>query len=260
MENKNGSCSSCCSKVTAILSVLALVIASAAYFCPKKGGEPSSASSTFDEKIKGIVLDVIKENPQLVMDAMGEGMAKKRDEAMNKLSDSVADKSADISNASLKFGRLDSKTSIIAFIDPLDTHCVDFLRSMVKISASKKDVCFKLMPVAVLGEDSITLAKVIIAAYEKGAEKALAFIEKVTAEGSEMDKAAIEKALKAAGLNSKEIEGMMEDTDKKLAENGKIAENLRLPLVPAIFMVKGKDIKMLQAVEVEPLVAAIEGK
>ncbi len=255
MENRN---SSCC-KLGTIISVVALLVSSAAYFCPKKASE-SCSSSTFDEKVKGIMVDAIKKNPQLLMDAMGEGIAKKREDTIKQLSTDVAEKSADISKLSMKFGKMDSKTSVICFFDPLCKHCIEFQKSMITLVKAKKDVCFKMMPVAVLGEDSVTLAKVYVAAYDKSPEKALTFIEKITSNDNEMDKAAIEKALTAAGLDNKEIEGMLADSDKKLAENGKIAESLRVPVVPAIFLAKGTDISMIQTTETDALLAAIEGK
>ena len=254
MENKG---SSCC-KLGVILSVLALIVASVAYFCPKKEAGPCS-SSTFDEKIKGIMVDVIKQNPQLLMDAMGEGMAKKREDTIKQISTDVAAQKAEIIKQSLKFGKTDSKNSIICFFDPLCKHCIEFQKSMVKLIKAKKDVGFNMLPVAVLGEDSVTLAKVYFAVYEKSPEKAIEFIEKITAEESNMDKASIEKALKAAGLSYKEIEGMLADSDKKLSANGAIAEKLRIPVVPAIFVTKGSEVNMIQATSVDQLLQIVEG-
>lgn len=255
MENKNSSCSKLCG----IISLAALIMASLAYFYPKKVAEPYS-SSTFDEKVKRVMIDVIKQNPQLLMDAMSEGIAKKREDAIKQLSTDVSEKSADISKLSMKFGKMDSKTSIICFFDPLCKHCIEFQKSMLKLTHAKKDVCFKMLPVAVLGEDSVTLAKVYIAVYDKSPEKALTFIEKITSSENEIDKSVIEKALKASGLDNKEIEGMLTESDKKLAENGKLAESLKVPVVPAIFLVKGKDVSMIQTTETEALLAQIEEK
>ena len=115
-----------------------------------------------------------------------------------------------------------------------------------------------MLPVAVLGEDSVTLAKVYFAVYDKSPEKAIEFIEKITAGDSNMDKASIEKALKSAGLNYKEIEGMLADSDKKLSANGAIAEKLRIPVVPAIFVSKGSEVTMIQATGVDQILQSVE--
>ena len=254
MERNSSNC-----KLSLIISIIALIIASMSYFCPKKATDPLSAS-TFDEKVKGIIIDTIKQDPQLLMDAMGEGIAKKREAAIGELTNGVLDKSSEITKQSMKFGELSSKTNVVCFFDPLCKHCNDFQRSMTKLVKAKKDVCFKTIPVAVLGDDSVTLAKVYISVYEKSPEKALTFIEKITSLEGDINKSEIEKALKTAGLDPKEIEGMLTDSDKKLIANGKLAEALKIPVVPAIFIVKGKEVSILQTTGIDQLLAAIEGK
>ena len=129
---------------------------------------------------------------------------------------------------------------------------------MLKLIKAKSDVCFKLLPVAVLGDDSVTLAKVYFAAYEKGAEKAIQFIENIISGKTEMDKKAIENALKSSGLNNKEIEGMLSDCEKKLIENGRLAESLKLPVVPALFIIKDGKATMLKISSADQFSVAIE--
>lgn len=258
MDNKQ-KCSGCSCKIIGILSVLALIVACASYFCPKQSCS-STESSTFDEKVRGIIIETIKQNPQLIMNAMGEGIAKQREEEMKQVEKSVADKSAEISKLASKFGKLDSKTSVTCFFDPLEKSCIELQRTILNLVRAKKDICFKLLPVAVLGEDSVTLAKVYIAVYEKSPEKAVTFIEKITAGNGEMDKKAIDAALKEAGLDSKEIEGMMDDCDKQLAENGKLAEGMKIPVVPAIFLTKDGKTTMLRLSSADQLIQAVEGK
>ena len=53
---------------------------------------------------------------------------------------------------------------------------------------------------------------------------------------------------------------MMDDCDKKLAENGKLAEGLKIPVVPAVFLAKDGKISMLRLSSAEQLLPAIEGK
>ena len=158
----------------------------------------------------------------------------------------------------MKFVKLETKASVICFIKPLEKACIEIQKQMLNMVKERKDLCFKIIPVAVLGNDSVTLAKVYLAAYEKSAEKAIKFIESVTSKKGDMDKKAIEASLKAAGLDNKEIEGMMDDCDKKLAENGRLAESLKLPLVPAIFTLKDGKATMLRISSAEQFMPAIE--
>ena len=253
MENK---CSTG-SKVGVIISILALIVSLAAYFCPRKTGDLAE-SSTLDEKVKSAVVDLVKQNPQMIMDAMGEGLAKKREDSIKQLGADVFVQKDEIAKQSLKFGKADAKSSVICFFDPLCKHCIEFQKTMLKLMEAGKDVNFHMMPVAVLGEDSVVLAKTYLSVYEKGVDKASKFIAKITADGSAMDKAAIEKALKSIGLDPKEIESMLEEADKKLAANGILAEKLKIPFVPAIFVLNGQNIDIVQATGVDDILPFIE--
>ncbi len=249
MEN-----SSLC-KVSALISVVALIVAGASYFCPNKTTEPASDA---DEKMKSMVINIIRDNPQLIMDAMGEGMAKKREESLKVLADEVANSKDELGKMALTFGDMASKVSIIAFVDPLCKHCMDFQKDLIKIVNSKKGICFRILPVAVLGEDSVTLSNVYYAVYEKNAEKALAFIDYVVNSKDPLDKAGIEKGLKSVGMSTSDIEAILPDCDKKVIANGKKAEALRVPVVPAVFAVVGNKAEMLQNPDVDSIVKLLD--
>ncbi len=242
-----------------IISVIALVIASLAYMSSKKA-EDAAKNAVSEEKIKTTVIEIVKQDPQLLMNAMGEGIAKKREDTVKQLAVDVYKQKDDIIKQSLKFGKADSKSVVICFFDPMCKHCIAFQKSMASLIKSKKDVAFKMLPVGMLGDDSYTLARVYFSVYEKSQEKALKFIEKLTEDGGAMDKDAIEKALKVAGLSYKEIESTLNDSEKKLIANGKLAETLKLPFVPAIFLIKGSNVTMAQSTSVDDLLKFIDSK
>jgi protein-disulfide isomerase len=214
--------------------------------------------SKFNEKVKEIVVDVVKQDPQLLMDAMGEGISKKREEAVKQLAVEVGAHKTEIDKQCMKFGKLDSKKTIICFFDPLCKHCVEFQKNMVKLIEANKDVCFKLLPVDVLGDDSRTLARVYISAYQESPKQALKFIKEIISKDNEMDKNGIEAALKNAGCDVKKIEDLALEADKRLAENGKLAEELKLPVVPMIFASVGSQIATVLQTDAEQLLAALE--
>ncbi|MDR1391228.1 MAG: thioredoxin domain-containing protein [Holosporales bacterium] len=251
MNNKNSPC-----KINLLVSGLAL--ATSAFACFHSKNSVQSNPPVTDEKIKSILFDAIKQDPQFLMDSMNEGMMRKREDAIKNLSSEISKRSTEISKQSLQFGKLTSKVSLTCFFDPLCKHCIEFLKSMVKLIGSKKDACFKLIPVAVLGDDSFVLAKLFIAAYGKNPQKALSFIDKITSLDGEMDKQIIEDALKFAGFDVAEIEKMLPDAEKSLANNGALAESLGIPIVPAIFISKNGMTSMLQAVELNQLLSEIE--
>lgn len=248
MENKNQNAG----KISLILSIVAIVI-SAVSFISKKGAKDQEINSTFDERVKSIVIDAVKENPQLLMNAMGEGIAQKREDAMKQISKDVSSKKDNIEKQCLKFGKLESRNIIICFFDPLCKHCMDFQKSMLDMIKEKTDICFKMIPVGVLGEDSEIIAKVYLSIYSKSPEKALAFIEKILNDPETLDRNNIMKIVSSIGLNAKEIEGMTKDSEKKLAENNELFQELRIPVVPAIFINKGSNISMSQETDIESI-------
>jgi protein-disulfide isomerase len=246
---------SCC-KLGVAISVLALGVAITAYLCPKK--ETAVQDTTLDERVRSTVIDVIKQNPQMLMDAVGEGIARQRVEAAKQLSNDVLAQKAELMKQGIRLGKIDSKVLIICFFDPLCKHCVDFQKSVMKLIEAKKDVEFVLLPVAVLGDDSALFCRVYYALHEKAPDKILKFVKAVV-EAETMDKKAIEDALKKVGLESKDIEANLQNGSKKLEENGTLAERLKIPVVPAIFVLKGNDVQMLQATGVEQVLQAIDG-
>lgn len=253
MQNKTSS-----TKISLILSVVALIIAGASYMCPKKTCLSCSGEKG-DSAIKDQVIQSIKENPQAVVSAMEQGMAEKRDAALKQIPLEVFANKDVISKMSMNFGSKGAKVSFIAFLDPLCKHCIDFQKEMVKIVKSKKNVTFSLMPVAILGEDSITLARIYYAIYSKNPEKALEFIDGVTKFDGQIDKDAIEKILKKVSLNSKDIEAMFAESDKKLAANGTMADKIHIPVVPAVFAIADGKATMMQSVSMDAMLQIVDG-
>lgn len=243
----------CCSKLPIILSILALAVAICSYFCPKKNEQKNE---TPDDQMKSLVVGVIRDNPQLVMDAMGEGMAKKREDTIKQLaSDVAADKGALI-KMGMKFGNSSAKTTVIAFIDPCCKHCMEYQKEVVKLVQANKDILFVLLPVAVLGENSINLAKFYYAVYEHIPNKALAFIECILNSGS--DDKAIKKALESIGTSSKVIEPLLQEADEKTIANGKKAEKLKIPVVPAVFCINGSQAEMVETPDMDHILKLVE--
>ncbi len=255
MENKN---SSCCNKLSLFVSLAAIAISASTYFCKSNKVEEKQTDSTLDERVKSIVLDFIKQDPQCITDAIGEGFAKKRDKELDDLSKNVASKYTEIRKQAIMFGKPDSKNIFVCFFDPLCKHCIDFQKTMIKLIKAKKDATFKLLPVGVLGEDSIKLAKYYLAVYAKNPEKALAFIEKIVT-SEKADQKAIDSALKDINITADDIKDLLTEGDKQLVSNGMLAEKLKIPVVPATFFMKdGQEAKMVQATGVDQILPLIE--
>jgi protein-disulfide isomerase len=251
MKNESTSCGKLCF----VLPILALVVAVGAYFIPQKLF--SDSGNVSEEKIKEIVFDVARQNPQLLMEAMNEGLIKKREDVIKQLSADITTRIADIDKRCIKFGKEDAQKTIVCFFDPLCKHCIEFQKNMIKIIADKKEVCFKMIPVAVLGNSSTNVAKIYITVQRKAPAKMLKFIEKIVNLDDAVDRDSLEKVLKELDIDPKEIDKLQEDADRQLVENDAFAEDLKIPVVPAIFVSTGKEFSMLQSAGLEPLLEAL---
>jgi protein-disulfide isomerase len=245
-----------CGKISIALSVLALAVSVVGHFkpCFKPGAEGMS-----DEQIREAVLEAIRANPQIVVDAMGEGMALRRDEEFKKLAERINASKAEVDKMCMVFGKAASKNVVTCILDPLCKHCIEFLKSMIKMATAGHDVCFKVMPVAVLGADSVTVAKIYIACYEKNPVGTLKVIDAVVNCKKELNKDVITQILKETGFNPAEIESMMDSSDAKIARNGEFAERAGIPLVPAIIVSTPNGVKFVQATDIEQLTQEIKG-
>jgi protein-disulfide isomerase len=247
-------CGSISSKIAIGVSVGALVVALCSYFCPHN--KPCGSDC---DHIKESVVKVIKNDPQVIMDAMGEGMARKREDAIKHLAKNVEENKTALIEMGMTFGNKSAKTTFIAFVDPLCKHCIEFQKDVIKVLKSGKNACFHILPVAVIGDDSVTLAKIYYAVYVKSPEKALSFIENIVNSSEAIDKEGIEKSLKSVGLSSKDIEKELPDGDKKVISNGKKAEELGVPFIPAVFSIVGQNSEIVKSPNIESMIKIIEG-
>jgi protein-disulfide isomerase len=254
MDN-NGA--SCC-RLGVAISVLALGVAVTSYFCPRKDkAEHAANDSALDDRIKAAVIDVIKHNPRLLMDAMGEGIAQQKEEATKHLANGVLEHKAELVKQGIRLGKIGSKNMVICFFDPLCKHCIDFQKSALQMAEAGKDIEFVLLPVVVLSEDSRTVGKVYYAVCGDDQEKNKKFIKAIV-ESKEVDKDALEGAAKKAGVSQSEMEAGLDSANRKLDENWAVAEKIKVPVVPGIFAIKGSDVQMLQATGVEQIQQAFD--
>jgi protein-disulfide isomerase len=212
-----------------------------------------------EEPLKALVLQTIKENPNVVVDVLGDGIAKKREETIMQLGNGLAQRKAEVSQLAITFGNKNAKNVVACFFDPLCPHCIEFLKNMQKVLDSGKDVCFWLLPVVIVGEDSILMARLFIRTYGKDPAKALRFLGSILDE-KVVNQESIERALKKTGFDAEEMKSNATDSDKRLLAIGELANQLKVPVVPAAYYLKGDQGVPLVAASLESLMDAADGK
>jgi hypothetical protein len=256
----------CCStsaKVSLLVSVVALAVAGGSYFChkgPCGSGCICQHSGGADDNLRAQVLEIIEHNAQKIMDALGKGMAKDRENSLKQTEKKIIEDKGYLKEKSIILGDKLSKVIVCAFFDPLCDHCRGFQRDVVKILKTKKNICFYLLPLAAIGEDSVTIAKIYYALYERSPERAVAFMEYVANSTEPMNKDEIEKGLKVIGITAKDIEKAAKEQDKIVAGNGQKAQEYAIQFIPTVFSIVGNQAKTIKNPTLETLLKIADGE
>ncbi|MBR1944201.1 MAG: hypothetical protein IJ848_01870 [Alphaproteobacteria bacterium] len=237
--NKN-----CCSKKCSI--VLAIMACILSVFSVNKVNKICKAkvNNNIEDRIKTEVKEVIIKNPQLILDAISNGLVNKRDNMLEQSAINVENNKSEVIKSAIRVGELNTKFTTICFFDPAGSPCKEALKSIVDIlndSKSSKKMCFYLLPVSILGDNSEELAKVYyqLQAFDNDKSKKAKdktnklgeFIQEIVKEG-----ATIDKALDKIKVNKNDLKKYEEIAKSNLYKNNELLEKLKISSLPAIFV------------------------
>lgn len=239
-----GSCSiggkKCCAKklililalASCVLSVMALNKANK--FCSVKEND------NIEERIKTEVKEVITKNPQLILDAISQGLVDKRDNLLKQAATNVETNKADVIKSAIRIGDVNSKATTICFFDPTGAPCKEAQKIIANMIKTNKSICFYLIPVSILGENSEKVTKVYYQLQEldkqKSSNKLGEFLQEISKEGATVD-----KVLDIIKVNKHELNKYSEIAKAKMAGNRELLEKLKISSLPAIFVSKYKE-------------------
>lgn len=230
----------CCAKklililalASCVLSVMALNKANK--FCSVKEND------NIEERIKTEVKEVITKNPQLILDAISQGLVDKRDNLLKQSATNVESNKADIIKSAIRMGDVNSKATAIFFFDPTGTPCKEAQKIIANMIKTNKSVCFYLIPVSILGENSEKVTKVYYQLQEldkqKSSNKLGEFLQEISKEGATVD-----KVLDIIKVNKHELNKYSEVSKTKMASNRELLEKLKISSLPAVFISKYKE-------------------
>ena len=228
-------CSKCKSCISALLSIVACILSTMALLktCDKPcvSVKPTQTATIDDSKIRSAIIDVIKNDPQMLIDAMSAGIAKQRSDMTKQQALEVTKYENEITKASYSLGDKKAKTSVICFFDPLCGGCIEFQKTMVDILQQNKSVLFHLVPVAVLGSKSEELAKIYYEIVAEDSDKLLAFIAEIVKDPSDVD-----LALRKISISKSNLSKYNDIADKKMVSNLSLFDKIHATAVPAMFI------------------------
>ncbi|MBQ9441240.1 MAG: hypothetical protein IJU54_02460 [Alphaproteobacteria bacterium] len=234
---------SCCSKKCSIILALAACIVSVlALNKVNKVCTVVNNNNNIAEKIQIEVKDAITKNPQLILDAISNGLVNKRDKIMEQSAVNVENNKNEIIKSAIRIGDATAKFVTICFFDPAGTPCMEAQRTIVDIvKQNNKKMCFYLLPVSVLGDKSEKLAKVYyqLQAFDmdkskksgKQSNKLGDFIQEIVKDGATVD-----KVLDIIKVNKHELNKYEDIAKSNLNKNKELLEKLKISSLPAIFI------------------------
>jgi protein-disulfide isomerase len=139
----------------------------------------STAGATFSEdqlkEIKAVISQSLKNNPEMIVEALQKFTERQQQEQHKKMQDGLAknkDRIADPASGIL-LGKPDAETKLVVFMDPNCPHCRTFEEALHKVRGDHPNVAILLKYWPILGEDSKEVARGILALKDAGKNEEL---------------------------------------------------------------------------------------
>ena len=243
------------SNIIATIIVSAAVAAGTGYFMTKSSCDgKASFSETQKQEIQKVLIDFLREKPDAFIGAVNEGVQAQQDKLrveIEKSANVVKDK---ILTSSIVLGNPQADIGFAAFVDPMCPHCHEFIKLAFALVQKRQDISISVIPVAILGPNSVAMARVMLAASLQGADKFKAFMEKFVEKSGELDRAKLLGLAKEAGLDVAKLEKdeTSEASSKTLEDNVKTFDSIKAAGVPTVFGgKKSGDLMMIPPMDVD---------
>ena len=238
-------------KINAVyVSILALVVAVVALImcimcCSKKSAVPAVVSE------EG-VMAVLTNNPQMIIDALQRGEAKRQEEARAQARKLVAEYIDEINNyeASPVIGNEKGEITVVEFFDFACGYCHKLAPTLMNILEKNSDVRLVLKPLFFLSPQSQYAAKALYAAGEKGKTKE--FYMNIMENPGQLTETKIDELAVKAGVDLEKMKADMNSAEvaKAMTDTSALAEKIRVTGVPTL-VVEGNMIQTLSESDIQ---------
>ncbi|MBY0281101.1 MAG: DsbA family protein [Alphaproteobacteria bacterium] len=198
------------------------------------------------QEIQDIFLAMIREKPDLFIGAVNDAMQAQQDKMRSDMEKAATDMKDKLLTQGITLGSAKAEAHLVAFFDPMCPHCHDFYRLAAALVEKRHDLAVHIVPVAILGPNSVAMAKILIATSQQGVDKMNTFFLKFVNKTAEIDRAKLLQMAKDSGIDVAKMEKdeLAEATEKMLVSLTQLAEQMKIPGVPTIFGLQ-KDGKMV---------------
>lgn len=227
-----------------ILSTVAIIIASVSLIAASKNRSASLEDS---------VLEIVSNNPKVVVDALQAFQDQQRAEEERAAAEAIAKYAPEINKAdnAPSYGPKDAKVTVVEFFDFSCGYCKHLAPAIEKVMADNNDVLFVFKPLSFVSPVSSYQAKAGIAAHNQN--KFAEFYKEIMGAEGRMTEASVDEIAKKVGLNFDQFKNDINNTktEEALKEINTLAQNIQVNGVPTLFIngahVSARDSESLQS-------------
>lgn len=208
----------------------------------KAVGTNATFTAEQTKAIEEVVLKVAREQTDVFMKAINDGMQLQQEKASRDLEKNATQELNSINKNAIVWGDSKAALQVYAMIDPMCPHCHDFMKTAIAAIDKSKDVAFTLVVAPILGANSVAVSKVMLASAAQSADKSKALMSKFTDKVNDLTREKLLDLIKEAGLDVAKFKTDEESpaVQKQLEENVALFEKLKIPGVPTV-LIKNKD-------------------
>ncbi|MCB2082153.1 MAG: DsbA family protein [Hyphomicrobiales bacterium] len=206
-----------------------------------QSGVVSSGSVNADE-VRAIVLDMFRNNPKEIMQAMSEGQQAMMQEEQKQAAERMKERREELENNASDpvVGNAKGDVTIVEFFDYKCGYCKRVAPTISEILASDKNVRFVFKDFPILGPASELLAKASLAVHRVSPEKYFD-VHMDLLKRSPGTEAQLKELLQSHGLDADKVVGEMEKPEimAQIDEHRQLAASIGIRGTPA-FIINGE--------------------
>lgn len=212
--------------------------------------------------IKATVEETLKNNPEMIINAIQTFSDKQQQDQQKKVDSLVAENKTNLIDPSSSsiIGDQNAEKKLVVFVDPNCPHCREFEKILIALPKKQPKVGVYLRHWAILGDDSSQVIKGILAAHKQG--KFTDISQKISEtegglNGDSFMKIASDPALH---INIEQLKKDMESEAviKTIEANRELAEKIGLQWTPATVLITPTSTKMISPTDEESLIEALK--
>jgi protein-disulfide isomerase len=205
-------------------------------------GSANAASGLNKAQVEEVVKEVIKNNPELIMDSLRAAQEKSMKDSQDKAQAAIVSHKAEIENAksSPVAGNVNGDVTIVEFFDYRCGYCKTANKTVQELLQSDKNIKFIYKQLPVLGEDSAYAAKAALTVYHLDKQKFFPFHDKLM-QTTQINKEAIAKLVVEVGIDLAKFNATIDKPaiKEELEKTKELAQKINVNGTPA-FVINGK--------------------